>query len=454
MEKTAPPESKKTKTSSPHLSADWINALPPSERTAVLKSLSKTEAEALWRAWLFWARNDQSPPALAQDGGAWTTWLYLGGRGAGKTRAGAEWLRNEIEEGRARRIALVSETLADARQVMVEGETGLLALDWRGMKLDFRSSLRKIKFGKHAVAYLFSAEDPDSLRGYQFDTAWADELAKWPRPEETWDMLQFGLRLGRAPRQVATTTPRPIPLIKRLLADPHTAVTRASTFANRANLAPTFLSTIIARYAGTRLGRQEIEAEIIDDNPDALFKRAMVEDARVSVAPQLKRIVVGVDPPVSSGAAADECGIVAVGLGHDDKAYVLGDRTVQGCGPLGWARAVVNAYHEFAADRVVAEVNQGGDLVTTVLRQVDPALPLRKVHATRGKAVRAEPVAALYEQRRVRHVGAHPKLEDQMCEFTPGDTRAKSPDRLDALVWAITELMIANTAGEPRIVRL
>lgn len=428
--------------------------MAPKKRTALLRSLTEDEADALWRDWHFWARDDQVPPAEAQDGAAWTTWLYLGGRGAGKTRAGAEWLRAEIEEGRARRVALVAETLADARQVMIEGPVGLLSLEWRGLRLEFRPSLRKIKFGKDAVAQIFSADKPDSLRGYQFDTAWADELAKWPRPDETWDMLQFGLRLGRAPRQVATTTPRPIPLIKRLIGDPHTAVTRVSTFANRANLAPSFLTSIIARYAGTRLGRQEIEAEIIDDNPDALFQRAMLEENRVSAAPQLKRIVVGVDPPVSSGAGADECGIVVAGLGYDDKAYVLDDCTVQGLAPLAWARAVAGAYHKYAADRVVAEVNQGGDLVMTVLRQVDPALPVRKVHASRGKALRAEPVAALYEQGRVRHVGAHPKLEDQMCEFTPGDPGAGSPDRLDALVWAITELMITNSSGEPRIVRL
>jgi len=443
-----------TKKRSPRFSADWINGLPPVDRTAVLASLSENEADALWRDWRFWAREDQLAPEKAQDGAAWTTWLYLGGRGAGKTRAGAEWLREEIETGRAKRVALVAETIGDARQVMVEGPVGLLSLEWRGCRPEFRPSLRKIKFGKLAVAQIFSADKPDSLRGYQFDTAWADEVAKWPRPEETWDMLQFGLRLGRAPRQVATTTPRPIPLIKRLLGDPHTAVTRASTFANRANLPASFFTSIIARYAGTRLGRQEIEAEIIDDNPDALFQRVMFESARVSAAPALKRIVLGVDPPVTGGADADECGIVVAGLGYDEKAYVLADRTVQGCAPLAWARAVVSAYHEFAADRVVAEVNQGGDLVTTVLRQVDPALPLRKVHASRGKAVRAEPVAALYEQGRVRHVGAHPALEDQMCEFTPGETRGGSPDRLDALVWAITELMIAGSAGEPRIVRL
>ncbi len=428
--------------------------MPPEERTAALRSLSEEEADALWRDWRFWARDDQLPPEHAQDGGAWTTWLYLGGRGAGKTRAGAEWLREEIEAGRARRVALVAETLADARQLMVEGPVGLLSLDWRGLRPEFRPSLRKIKFGKEAVAQIFSAEDPDSLRGYQFDTAWADEVAKWPHPDETWDMLQFGLRSGRAPRQVATTTPRPIPLIKRLLGDPHTALTRASTFANRANLPASFFTSIIARYAGTRLGRQELDAEIIDDNPDALFRRAMLEEGRVSAAPDMKRIVVGVDPPVTGGADANECGIVVAGLGHDDKAYVLDDCTVQGVAPLAWARAVVAAYHKHAADRVVAEVNQGGDLVTTILRQVDPALPLRKVHASRGKAVRAEPVAALYEQGRVRHVGAHPKLEDQMCDFAPGETRGKSPDRLDALVWAITELMITNSAGEPRIVRL
>jgi phage terminase large subunit-like protein len=454
MEKSTTEIASATSTPSRRLSADWINGLPADKKTAFLESLSKEEIGALFRHWLFWARDDQLAPDKAQDGGDWTTWLYLGGRGAGKTRAGAEWLKLEIEAGRAKRVALIAETLSDARQVMVEGPTGLLALEWRGLKLEFRPSLRKLKFGKEAVAQLFSAEDPDSLRGYQFDTAWADEVAKWPRADETWDMLQFGLRLGRAPRQVATTTPRPIPLIKRLIKDPHAAVTRVSSYANSAHLAPNYITGILARYIGTRLGRQEIDAELIDDNPHALFKRAAIEEGRVAAAPALTRIVVGVDPPVTSSAGSDECGIVVAGLAHDGVGYVLADRTVQGVAPLSWARAVVNAYHAFAADRVVAEVNQGGDLVATILRQIDPALPLRKVHASRGKAARAEPVAALYEQGRVRHVGAHPALEDQMCELVAGEAQAKSPDRLDALVWAITELMIAGPAGEPRILRL
>jgi phage terminase large subunit-like protein len=406
--------------------------------------------------WRLWARVDQWPPD-----GAWTTWLILGGRGAGKTRAGAEWVRMRAEgptplaAGQARRIALVGETWADARDVMVEGESGLKAIAPAAFRPTFEPSRRRVVWPNGAVAMLFSAEDPDSLRGPQFDTAWADEIGKWRHGEAAFDMLQFGLRLGDDPRQVVTTTPRPVPLVRRLLADPNAVIARAATVANRANLAPAFLARVVDAYAGTRLGRQELDAELLEDNPDALWQRAAIEAARVRAAPDLRRVVVAVDPPVSTGAKADACGIVVCGLGADGCGYVLADRSVQGASPSGWAARAVDAYRAFAADRLVAEANQGGDLVEAMIRQVDAGVAYRAVRASRGKAARAEPVAALYERGLVRHAGAWPELEDQMCDFAPtknggGLSGGGSPDRVDALVWALTELMLKGGA-EPRV---
>jgi len=424
---------------------------------AFTRTLSAEETEFLNHDWQIWARDDQLPPDTAPNGGPWTTWLILGGRGAGKTRTGAEWVRG-LALGRApfadrpvERIALIGETLGDARAVMVEGPSGLLAIHAAQERPSFSVSRRELVWPNGAVAQLFSADDPERLRGPQFGAAWADELAKWRYAERTWDMLQFCLRLGDHPRQVVTTTPRPILLLKRLLADPATAVSRAATSANAANLAPGFLSTVAARYQGTRLGRQELDGELIEDRDDALWRRESIERGRVECPPPLVRIVVAVDPPVTSGARADACGIVAAGRAADGRAYVLADTTTQGRSPLDWARATVRLYESLEADGIVAEVNQGGELVAEMLRQVSPGLPVRMVRATRGKYLRAEPVAALYEQGRVHHVGVWPELEDQMCDFAAnGLSRAGSPDRVDALVWALTELMLGERA-EPRI---
>lgn len=422
-----------------------------------LQGLSAAEISFLLHDWQLWARDDQLPPGKAQGGGDWITWLILGGRGAGKTRAGAEWVRSAAlgklpyTAFPAGRIALIGETLADVRAVMVEGQSGILAIHPASERPAFVSSKREVQWPNGVIAQLFSADDPESLRGPQFAAAWCDELAKWRYAEKTWDMLQFGLRLGERPCQAVTTTPRPIPLLKRLLADPRTAVTRAKTGANAVNLAPCFLEAVVGRYQGTRLGRQELDGELIEDRPDALWQRAVIERFRVEKAPPLTRIVVAVDPPVTSGARADACGIIAAGLGQDGRAYVLRDATVQGRRPLGWARAAVSVYHSLEADCVVAEVNQGGELVEQILRQADPSLPVRQVRATRGKFIRAEPAAALYEQGRVAHVGLLPELEDQMCDFGfEGLSGGKSPDRVDALVWALTELML-NAPAEPRI---
>ncbi|MBI1261391.1 MAG: ATP-binding protein [Rhizobiales bacterium] len=410
-----------------------------------MASLSQHEARALLEDWRFWARDDQ----LAPDAD-WTTWLLLGGRGAGKTRAGAEWVRGEVAAKRAGRIALIGETLGDVREVMIDGPSGLRAVEPLRRRPRYEASRKRLLWENGAVAYAFSASEPDSLRGPQFDAAWADEIAKWRYAEATWDMLQFGLRLGDQPRQVVTTTPRPVPIVKRMLKDRRTVVTKASTLMNRAHLAEGFFASVIARYQGTRLGRQELDAELIEDNPDALWSREMIEQARVGTAPAMARVVVAVDPPATSGPKADECGIVVAGRDEMGRGYILEDRSMGGLTPLTWASRAAKAMRDFEADRIVAEANQGGEMVAAILRQVAPLAPLKLVRASRGKYSRAEPVAALYERGLVSHVGHFARLEDQMCDYAPG-MGAKSPDRLDALVWALTELMLDGEAGKPKV---
>jgi phage terminase large subunit-like protein len=388
---------------------------------------------------------------LAAD--EWRTWLVLGGRGSGKTRAGAEWVRalatGSVPVGR---IALVAETLNDARAIMVEGNSGLMAVHPLRHRPTFEPTKRQLTWPNGAIAQLFSAEDPESLRGPQFEAAWCDELAKWKHAQAAWDMLQFGLRLGERPRQVVTTTPRPIPLLKAIMDDPATRLTHAPTRANARNLAASFLAEIERRYAGTRLGRQELEGELIEDRSDALWKREWIELGRMAEIPELGRIVVAVDPGVTSGVKANASGIVAAGLGEGGRAYVLADRTLAGYEPEVWAHAAVKLYRELAADCLVFEANQGGELVAMALRRVDENVALKAVTATRGKWLRAEPVAALYAQGRVSHVGLFPELEDEMADFGPdGLSSGRSPDRLDALVWALTELMLGGPGPGVRV---
>lgn len=403
--------------------------------------------------WQLWARDDQLPQAETEAGALWRVWLILGGRGAGKTRAGAEWVRAKalgiapVGDKPARRIALVGETLADVRRVMIDGVSGLLAIHGEHERPELEISKGQLVWPNGAIAQMFSAEDPDSLRGPQFDAAWCDELAKWRRPEETWDMLQFGMRLGEVPQIAVTTTPRPLPLLKAIMADPGTVIARAATTANAAHLAPAFIAEMQRRYAGTALGRQELLGEIVDENAGSLWRRDWIESHRVQACPELQSIVVAVDPPVTATARSDACGIIVAGLGADGRAYIAADRSLQGREPHVWARAAVRAYQEFMADRVVAEVNQGGDLVIAILRQIDEAVAVRTVRATRGKWLRAEPVAALYTEGRVAHVGVHATLEEQMLAFdADGLARGRSPDRVDALVWALTDLMIDRPA--------
>ena len=395
----------------------------------------------LWD-WPLWARPDQLPPE-----GNWRTWLLLGGRGSGKTRSGAEFVRHLAKTANLR-IALVAPTFDEARLVMIEGVSGLLAVHPTFGKPKFEPSKRVVTWPNGAQAQVFSAEAPDGLRGPQFDAAWCDELAKWKHAQKVWEMLQLALRLGENPVAVVTTTPRPIPVLKKILNDRATVVSRSRTADNKAHLAKPYLEGVTARYGGSRLGRQELEGEMLDDDPDALFRREEIDRLRLTQAPPLKRVVVAVDPPASFNAKSDACGIVVVGLGEDDQCYVLADASLERASPRRWAEKVKAVYELHKASRVVAEVNQGGAMVEQVLRQVAPDLSYRAVHAKVGKRLRAEPVAALYEQNRVHHVGSFPALEDEMCATIE---EGRSPDRLDALVWAVTELVLTKRRAEPRV---
>ncbi len=414
-----------------------------------LTGLSNEALRGLPYLFEFWALPHQLPPE-----GDWKTWVAMGGRGAGKTRAGAEWVRSEVEgpgpehPGRSRRVALVGETLDQARDVMVFGDSGILACSPPDRRPRWEATRRRLVWPNGAVAEIYSAFDYERLRGPQFDAAWVDELAKWTNAEDAWDMLQFTLRLGENPRQVVTTTPRPVPVLKRILGQETTVATHAPTQANRANLAPSFLEEVETIFGGTRLGRQELEGLLLEEIDGALWPASAIEAARVDEIGLLDRIVVAVDPPVTGGSKADECGIVVAGVRmtgspRDWEAVVLEDASVAGATPIEWARAVVAAVARHGANDIVAEVNQGGDLVKTVIRQVDPAAAVRAVHARQGKAVRAEPVAALYEQGKVRHARGLGGLEAQMALMSRlGFQGRGSPDRVDALVWALTDLIV------------
>ncbi len=402
-------------------------------------SKSDEDARQLYFAWNRWALDKQRPPE-----GDWTTWLLLGGRGSGKTRAGAEWVR-QLAAQKIGPIALVGETMTEAVSIMVRGDSGIIGVHPDEERPVLKADHRLV-WPNGVEALIMSASDPDRFRGPQFAAAWCDELAKWPRGEEAWDMLQFGLRLGDRPRQLATTTPKPTRLIKRLLNDPHTAVTRMTTEENRAQLAPTFLDAVVARYRGTVLGRQELDGELIDDLPGALWQRSMF---RRFAGGAVGRIVVAVDPPVTGTERSDACGIVVAGrLGEG--AVVLEDCTLKPAQPLQWAKRAVAAYRAHEADCLLVEVNQGGDLMGQMIRQVDETVPVRTVRATRGKWTRAEPVAALYGRGLVRHAEGLTALEDEMCSFgADGRSDGHSPDRVDALVWAITELVLNDM--RPRV---
>jgi len=410
---------------------------------AIWEELPREDREQVAYTWELFARPKQLAPP-----GNWSTWLVLAGRGWGKTRVGGEFVRGEVEAGRAGRVALVAPTAADARDVMVEGESGILAISAPSFRPKYEPSKRRVTWPNGAIATLYSADEPDRLRGPQHDLAWADEIAAWKYDQEAWDMLQFGLRLGPNPRTVATTTPRPTPFVRELRADPTTVVRGGSTYENADNLAGGFLDKVKKRYEGTRLGRQEIHAEVLDDNPGALWKLAQIDALRIRVAPELKRVGVGIDPAVSHDEASNETGIVAGGVGvcrcrgePEMHAFILMDESGTFT-PAGWAAAAIRCYDETKADRMIPEINQGGDLVEANIRANGGThVNVRPVHAAKGKHTRAEPVAALYEQGKVHHVGAFGKLEDQMTQWNPM-MDARSPDRVDALVHLLTELML------------
>lgn len=427
--------------------------------------------------WDIWARDNQlEPPDRLENGLYWVTWLILAGRGYGKTRTGAETVNKWAKTGRYGRIAIVAPDAADGRDVMVEGDSGIINCSHPYFRPVYEPSKRRLTWPNGAQGFIYSAEDPDSLRGPQFHAAWCDEICKWAYAIETWDNLQFGLRLGDHPKQIVTTTPRPIKLLKDLILRDDTHITRGSTYENLENLASAFRAQIVSRYEGTRIGRQELEAELLEDVPGALWQRTIIDETRAQRKEdgtiwykgkeiELVEIVVAVDPTSGKNddeeEKNDECGIIVTGKGRDGRGYVLADKSIYGS-PDEWGQAAVMAFDEFKANWLIYETNQGGEMVASVLRACAKALrqdskrstdhiPLKKVTASRGKAIRAEPVSALYEQKRISHVGAHSTLEDQMCEFTTDFDKKKagySPDRVDALVWAITGSMVNTVAHE------
>lgn len=427
----------------------WLLKEEPKWRGEFSKTLSEKERRDYPFLWEFTARPQQLPPE-----GAWRIWMIMAGRGFGKTRTGAEWVRMIAERNPEARIALVSTSLAEARAVMVEGESGIMAVCHPDDQPRYEPSLHRIRFRNGAQAQLFSAAEPESLRGPQHSHAWCDEIGKWPlshdRATRCWDNLLLGLRLGHDPRITVTTTPRAVPLVKRLAAQAEdggaVAISRGTTDDNTMNLPMPFIEAIANEFAGTQLARQEIDGELLADVEGALWTRSMLEQAREHGPPAAPvRMVVAVDPP--AGSHGDECGIILASLGEDGIARVLADCSVGGAAPSEWAQRVADAAREWKADRVVAEANQGGAMVENVLRAADHALPVKLVHASRGKVARAEPVAALYAAGRVRHCGMFARLEDQLCGLLVGGSYAgpgRSPDRADALVWALSELLLGT----------
>jgi len=430
--------------------------LPQEEALAKIEAMTEQEAQALLYDWAWNGRPSQFLPAADAnpntEDGSWTFWLLMAGRGFGKTRTGAETVREWVKTNRL--VNLVGPTADDARDIMIEGESGILAICPKGERPTYRPSKRRLDWPNGARSLIFTADEPDRLRGKQHMKVWAEELRSWRYAEDAWDQIELGLRLGDLPQAIITSTPRPTKTMKQILADPSTIVTRGSTSANRANLAAAYLNRMLVKYEGTRIGRQELDAEMLTDNPGALWQRGWIDKNRVSKLPDLVRIVVAVDPAVTSNEDSDETGIVVVGMDAQNPPhyYVLADLTVL-ASPEGWARvAVVKGYIGFQADKIVGEVNNGGDLVESVIRHVQhEGKPVGQdanysaVRASRGKAIRAEPISALYEQDRVHHHGAFGFLEDQLVGWDP-QTDTNSPDRLDALVWGLTELSEGRVA--------
>jgi len=434
------------------LTADYLRTLPAEEVKTALSQLSPQQLDELQFSYEFLARDNQLPPE-----GDWNVWLLNCGRGFGKTWTGVQWVREQVKQGK-KRIAAVASTNSDILRVMVKGESGFLSLCWKGDKTykgkemgypEWSPTKRTLSWANGAQVEFYSAEEPERLRGPQFEAAWCDETAAWNKDQETWDMLQFCLRLGKHPQVCVTTTPKSTVLVRKLLKDPKTVVTTGSTFDNTNNLADTYLTAVREQYEGTRLGRQELYAEVLTENEGALWTAQMIDDCQISrdELPTLVRKVVAVDPAVSSNVESDSTGLVVAGIDINGKAYILGDYTLK-ASPETWANKAVELYHLFECDRIVYESNQGKDLIPSLFKTVDPNLPLKGVHASSAKIARAEPVSALYEQGKVYHVrnpedpsASLTELETQMTTYEPMG-KYKSPDRYDALVWALTELML------------
>ena len=427
------------------ITAETFRALPRKEQTDLLKQLTDAEAMTLLYDWSFWARPDQIQPSQLGVNGKFI-WMPLAGRGWGKTRTGAEWVIEKVQAGYTR-ISLVGAAADEVRDVMIEGESGILACSPPWFMPEYIPSKKLIIWPSGARASIYYGTEPEKSRGAQSDLVWMDELCKYQYPQETYDNIMFGLRLGDNPLCLITTTPKPIQIIRELSKDERCVVTRGKTTDNVRNLAKPFIDSIIRKYDGTRLGRQELDGEILDDNPYALWKRSNIDRTRIKPEqmPDLRRIIIPIDPAVTSNEGSDDTGIIPVGEGRAPDIenvqnpdlthyYVLEDVTLKGT-PLEWGASAVDRYRYWRADKIIAEVNNGGDLVEANIRNIDRSVPYDKVHASRGKYVRAEPIAALYEQGRVHHVGFFPSLEDELCEWVPGE---KSPNRLDSLVWGIS----------------
>jgi len=409
--------------------------LPKRKRDEAINKLTQEEAEDALYDWEVRARPKQLPPK-----GNWFGWLLRSGRGFGKTRAGAEWIIDRVRKG-FKRIALIGQTKADVRDTMIEiGDSSILKISRPTFMPKYEPSKRRLTWPNGAIAISYSGDEPDQLMGPQHDTVWIDELAKFQYPQKTWDNMEFGLRIGLNPQVMITATPRPIPIIKDLIADPDIRDVRGNSYENIDNLSERYINRIIKKYEGTRLGRQEIYGHILADNPDALWTRKVIEDNRRNKAPELIRIAVAIDPQATDNIMSSETGIIVGGISEDKQGWILADVTIKGS-PDTWGNEAVTAYHKFAADLIIGEINNGGDMVEHVIRSIDSKVSYKSVRASRGKYVRAEPVSALYEQGRIHHIGTFIALEDQLAEWVPGD---KSPDRLDALVWLITELMLGE----------
>jgi len=407
----------------------------------IAAQLADVLADGGWRSK---ARPSQLPPP-----GDWNGWAVVAGRGFGKSWVGANYT-NEMAES-VGRIALIGATAADVRDTMVEGESGILRTAPSWFRPIYEPSKRRLEWPNGATATLFSSEEPDRLRGPQFAFGWLDEFAAWQNIQSTWDMFSFGLRLGQHPRWLVTTTPRAVKLLKEILARDDVVITSGSTFENAANLAPPFLEAIRRRYEGTRLGRQELHAELLTDTPGALWQQDWLDRDRVKNLPWdgWQRVVVAIDPAVTSGEDADETGIIVAAIDRAGHGYILEDASGK-YAPHEWATKAISLYRKYSADRIIAERNNGGDMVEATIRSIDPNVSFKAVHASRGKVTRAEPISALYEQGKVHHIGTFTQLEDQLCAFTSDFSRSTagySPDRLDALVWALTELMLERTGS-------